>query len=558
MSHTTGSDKTPSALAPATLKILSLCFALGAPLLAFCGMLFLLHYDLDTFAPASPNDEVVYYLQVQSYVEHGLSGGRFGVSESPAPLAWLRTGVHGPVYPVLYGTLGRLFGHSYTSGLWYHVMMLTTAVALYVALLRPDAGHLALLASIVLTYWPSYRSMFSWMQEPLHFAVAIVVAGGFGAILSERAYTRRYPFRIAAVALLAGASMLRVSWALMLPPLLVSFRSKRTWTTFLFALIWGLGGVATLIAMFWMICAPYPGVSSAFLFNKLLTGEIGIWALWPQVVMNLQGFSEYRYSLFGAIMMAEHFAALTALVAGTVWLLVRGFYRPTNQQASGSLRNWANQGDRLSTGQSKLLVTSADSDRRLQAWIWLNAYNLAVVTAATILVYYVGYNGGYRVFSVHFLLSLLLAATAPLKWIRSIPIFIVGIHVVVLPFAVEQLHTDYELSFTNRMRADRFRLAVTKVLPFDVVSDRDGWENTVLTDRVPVYFAGLPAVGLEGYFDPQRLAAGVKSGYVIVTPEAVNAYKLPFEPLMYIPGGDGFGPSQGPAILYRNREPAPP
>lgn len=56
------------------------------------------------------NDEVGYWHQAATFAAVGFQGGYYSYNENTARATWTRFGVHGPWYPMLYGTLGRLLG----------------------------------------------------------------------------------------------------------------------------------------------------------------------------------------------------------------------------------------------------------------------------------------------------------------------------------------------------------------------------------------------------------------------------------------------------------------
>src|SRR5262249_999361 len=146
--------------------------ALGTVVLIQC-----LGVSLDKFTPAA-SDEIGYYLQINAFVHHGFSGGYFTISEKPAPASFSHFGVHGPLFPVLYGAIGRLVGWEFRTGPFINLALLTLAVAVYCLMIRPTVGQALLGTALLATFWPFYLCVLSVLQDPVHWAIAILVGMG--------------------------------------------------------------------------------------------------------------------------------------------------------------------------------------------------------------------------------------------------------------------------------------------------------------------------------------------------------------------------------------------
>ena len=173
------------------------------------------------------------------------------------PASFSRMGVHGPFFPAPYGLLGRCVGFSYVSGpLLQSLDPLCRSRRLLCT--QSTFGQAGLVAgAFFLTYWPYYAFVYSWMQDILHLAVAVILAGIFTALLSRTPLSAPVWFRVAAVVFVCAAALLRISWALILPPLFLLFLRRYTYKTVAAALLASVPSILALTTIFRWLCAPY-------------------------------------------------------------------------------------------------------------------------------------------------------------------------------------------------------------------------------------------------------------------------------------------------------------
>src|SRR5262249_13863578 len=143
-------------------------------------------------------------------------------------------GAHGPAYPALYGSLPL-------SEVEAHAFFLALAGAAWFFLARPSPPVATLAGLLLATFWPLWLFLPSAMQEPLHVAFAMLLAG-----LSPK----RAAFAVAVLV----ASLLRASWALVLVPYALSAFPRRRAVAFFGACV-----LTLLAAKVWSyIVSPYP------------------------------------------------------------------------------------------------------------------------------------------------------------------------------------------------------------------------------------------------------------------------------------------------------------
>ncbi len=527
------------------IRLACLALPLAAPALGTCALMAYYGYSLANYRPGIPNDETLAFLQVRAFAAHGFNAGYFGVEEHVAPASFSHFGVHGPVFAVIYGAFGRLFGTSYGLATYLNVAALTLALAVYVWVCRPSNGALVLLALFVLTFWPFYFFVFSWVQDALQYAFAVLLAGPFAALLGDPPPGRRRVLFWSTLAAVCVASSIRVSWASLLLPLFLLIRRHGSARSLVVAA--GLGCATTVACMkaFQLLCAPYPSEPGAFLMNKLFTGGVSPDDYRRHVWNNLRGLAMYfRTNLpLGREIVGQSLLFLVALGVVAV------YYAYSRRSAR--------------TGKEPLAVAGPAAGR----WLAFLAYNLGAIAVATVLLYWVENFGAARIFSVHLLLGLLVAFNAPLRSLRFFLAAALLCNLVTAPRSLEAIDTYDALRFDMpgghvfaRQRVAAFQEAAARVMPFDPKAGP--WGNTLLTDRLPMELDGLPpGIGVEYYFSPQMLSRPVRSRYIIAVPEEISRLGTKVTKIATLPrlGSHLYKhPGSDHADLYLNLSPADP
>jgi hypothetical protein len=468
--------------------------ALGAFLL-----LEVLGVSLADFAPAS-SDEIGYYLQINAFVHHGFSGGYFTICEHPAPARFSHFGVHGPMFPMLYGTLGKLFGWHFYSGPLFNVALVTLAIAIYCLVIQPTAWQALLGTAFFATFWPFHMMLVSLMQDPVHFAIAILVAVGFSGMLRDKPWAQTPVFRFCFLGILLYASLLRISWAMFLVPYAMLLVPKPAPHKLALAALTALIGIGTLLYGFRFLCAPFVGAPRAFLMNKIAAGEVS-----PKAVI-------------------EHLSGNLSLLFG------RELWKETD--VPGAMVLW----QAIGFGCMALLyvVTSLvdrrpGHDRRYPRPVIVeccfHAFNVWGLFAGIILFYLVDNSGGWRMLAVPVLISSLIALTSTSAWLRVAVISMVLSSAGALEWARQPVRVMNLPRFTySRIVRDTAR-PMERLITYQ--EGADPWLNTILTDRYPIELLALPA-GIGVSFNggtSNDLMFPVKSRYVLVEEKSANEGK---------------------------------
>jgi hypothetical protein len=167
-----------------------LCVA-GIPLLVHLLVRVCFGEPIASFRP-SPNDELAYWHQIATFSHVGFQGGYYTLGEVTNRSGVTPFGPHGPGFAVLYGTVGALFGWYRHSIVLLNLAVIALAAALFVGLNRLSTVRLWLCGVTLVTFWPVLFWAPTGMQEAVHHAGAISMAGFFGHALGSRPTTSRW------------------------------------------------------------------------------------------------------------------------------------------------------------------------------------------------------------------------------------------------------------------------------------------------------------------------------------------------------------------------------
>jgi hypothetical protein len=186
-----------------------------------------LHAGIGDFVPNYWNDQVAYWHKIASFSVAGFGGGYYSPNEVDFRIPWIPFGVNGPWFPALYGSVGALVGWGNSSSVYFNAVVLALGLVAFVSLTRLAAPLVLLLGVAVLTLWPVLLYVPTSSQESLQQAIGMVLAGIFvRAIARGREASGRE--RALGVTVLLVASVLRFSWAILLPVLLLLYARRLT------------------------------------------------------------------------------------------------------------------------------------------------------------------------------------------------------------------------------------------------------------------------------------------------------------------------------------------
>ena len=258
------------------------------PLVIFALVLLWLKLNLFHWVPLW-NDEVMWYVQIDSVLQSGAPLGFMGYNETHAEV-----GTFGPwggaiIYAM--ACFGKLFGWRYWSPVVMNASYMTVANVVFLLFARPK-GNIALkLAALNCILFVNVQYMFTGMSECTRFSMSIVLVGMFCYLLEEENMSRK--------------TYLAVLYAIA-PVLLVFFSSCYIMFSFLFpvygyVLFRHLNPKRCRYASFFILCclvpaivafacllvlnktsSPYPGNTLQVYFSQ--TGLVALWNVFCKVV----------------------------------------------------------------------------------------------------------------------------------------------------------------------------------------------------------------------------------------------------------------------------------
>jgi hypothetical protein len=490
------------------------------PALACRALLAIQGLSLGDYAPAT-NDEVGYYLQTNAFVHKGLAGGYFTLNEKSAPLRFSHFGVHGPLFPMLYGLLGKAVGWNLYSGPLFNCGLLTASIAIFCLVVRPSALQALLGAVFLASYWPLYLSLISNSQDAIHFSVAVLFAAAFAALLARRPCIRSPIFHLAFWLLLTYSSLMRISWAMMVFPYMLLYRPVSSPGDLCRRLGVGVVVILALLYTFRCLCAPYPGDDTAFLMNKIVGLEAAsvhyvLRHAWHNFICLLTG-AITELPCWPGMLVFYQSLALGAIVAA--WTAMGAFWRriPKLPLREGLFHN----------------------------------YNIWALTIAMVFLYYVNRDGAWRMFSSHFLLAALLILVSVTAPFRRLAFIATAFNLACALPCLETVEGFNLLRFGHVEDVRGFARAIEGLIVYE--DGADGWCNTVLADRYPPCFAGLPpGIGVSVYLNTRDFPRWPKSKYLLMSAHLQKLVPARPRQVYLFPRGRFFPPGMAPGILMEN------
>lgn len=194
----------------------------------------------DVYLPASEwNDELFYFKQVDAMLEYGYPYGYFGFNESHA--LKLSFAAWSPVLVLPWLILGKVFGWTLMSPIYYNIFLMMLGMAVFVLLARPKWKQLGLLTILFCVFTPFTRYMLCGMPECICFSMLIVFYGFMCRYQEEEK-----PWQLVCMFVIAGLLTLMRPYLILflLFPVVMWIRRSKWWglagSLLLFLVIGGL------------------------------------------------------------------------------------------------------------------------------------------------------------------------------------------------------------------------------------------------------------------------------------------------------------------------------
>ena len=429
------------------------------------------------------SDEVAYWHQIASFGHVGFGNGYYTYQERLAP-ALTPYGAWGPMLPILYGGPFRLLGGGLTGVVRINLLVVVVAIAATLLMTHPTRPRVLLVAATLGSCGPLLYYLSTGMSEPLHYALAVLLAGLFHRLLRAAPGGRGRP-AVVLVAVIVLAALVRSPWAILLvPTALITFQGHRRRLAAAVALAGG--ALAALGALFLAWAAPFPYFDPYRIRTATSLGEkLGL--IGHNVSVNLRhlvAVSDPYGDPFGTLQRWQALAVIgiAVLLAGRAWRRGAADDRPAVLAA----------------------VTAG----------------LAVAAPIVLAVTLYDLRSGVRTIAPHVMFAAILCALAlrP-RWNVALPAVLIASNLA----AVAVLHSAY----AGGVRVDYTRTTPATVAAFRAelggqLRYRPGagrWCNTLLISAGSPFFAGLtavpPGIGLSVDID-HRFDGPLRSGYVLV------------------------------------------
>ena len=459
------------------------------------------------------SDAIMYWHQIKTFVAVGFSGGYYTVGEEVAPASFTHFYAWGPWYIALYGLIGKVVGWNLWSPMLFDVAAVTLALLGGLLLMRPNVGRLVLVLLVLLTYWPLHLYLPRAMQEPFHYAVAILLAGIFYRLL---VYEGAVPHRFlgAALIMILGAALVRPTWVLLVLPLVTivvekrprgrTTRGSRFHRVFRYwPLLPACAVVAGIFLQFLYVAAPHPTQVASDVQLLLRTPVEGLQSM--VAVARAQGMTYLWPDAEYPVWTLLRYQALGIVL----WMTVLAFRRHGHDAglAAPGRPPWSR------------------AERRT------HILNLSLIILLVVVLYNVGGGRDYRVVAPHLLLSLLLLAACG----RTRVVAVMVLTGLLLTPSFLTHYKDLAVGqFTDeRARIDAFAGQTAGTLVYQ--AQGDPWCNTILfplrTAFLPEALAIPAGIGISIDFGIDSRSE-LKSRYVMVDDESqeslTDAFDLQF------------------------------
>lgn len=432
------------------------------------------------------NDEVANWHQTLTFKEVGFLGGYYSVNERPPAAEFTHFYTYGPWHSMLFGTLARLTGWSYTLPLLFNSLTLLVAVLVFCAIVRPNLRQLGLIALLLLTFWPMLVYFLSYMQESFHQAIGIVSAGAFYYVVKRKGRLTRLA-QATCITWLLYASITRTSWSVLFVPYFI-LTSRQTRPAVFLALLKSLLVIGLVLIV--GILTGAPGNNSVFniIGSFTISASTGVW-----LFVNYFGLNLFKYlNPLKQPLDVVQTVQVTGLIIGS---LVMFF--------------WLRRSSRNTKRSTVVLETQ------------FHLLNLILIVFASMGFYIIGTGGDYRVIASHLLLSLLLL----IAFKRYKPVLVViAFNALCIPLFMQYYTSHADL----RVHPDReailaFAEGIQPHVHYNAALADKPWCNTLLFD-VRFYDRLLTTVpggvGLSFFFTADTAPQLLKSLYILLPDDA--------------------------------------
>ena len=446
-------------------------------------------------------DETSYWHETLTFSTVGFKGGYYTWGELTNAAGVTPFGSHGPGFAIAYGTFGALFGWYRHTTVVLNLAAIACATWLWTSVSRLTTSRTMLAAGVLATFWPMILWAPSGMQEALHHAGAIAMAGLFTHALGPA--PRRWVNAVGWI-VLAALSFIRPTWLVLMP--LWGFATAHSKGGRAIAISIGyslLLGMVVLL-LYGRTVAPFP---NGFFFLRVLDRGESISKIWGNLHFNLlRTIEPAEYEFYEILFRVQYWVWLAAAIAITI------------------------VSRRRRTGVGQVTFTPH---------IALGAVAMAVALALMLVLYTLTNWAEHRVLSAFLLFAAMLCIAAPGR-----PATLLVSALLASNLATSKPFLD---SFSGE-RSDNFvwdrrgSYELADAIDGRIVyrPDATRWCNTLLTSQFPPHLIVVPAgIGLSIVREPNEMKLPLRSRFLLLDEPARADFTVPIhvQPLVTLPYG---------------------
>lgn len=465
--------------------LLSLVVAL-LPILIVCLVIYFgLNSSLRNYGPYSFwNDETSYWLWLRSFGHAGLDVGYNAPNELTAPAAFNRYGEGSPLYLYIYGSIARLTGWSAQLPISINFALLALAIFSFTYFTELDPVQIIFTGLITALTWPILLYLPMTTHETVNQAIGFIIAIIFYVLLTKPDKLS-LPIKVLFVFVIYFATLIRLSWGLMLIPVIFYALNRNVFGRVIFSLSLGLCLFVSAILITNYLVPPA---------NNSILARMGDSSLSSPQLLFEYVIAQFR-QMFRFKELNPNIAVMFQIVVIIGWNLTRIF--------------------RLI--RSKLSATTI-----LQSPSVFDIYNTATLVVAGLSFYI--QEGFYRTFTPALLVVYLLqAARRDYRLLTTL----LAINIIFFqPYMTFYAHVgDYEIirsDFTTEFpERAKLQAEVQKLIVFEP-SAQNPWCNTLL---IPLEYYDYrlmvipPGIGISYILDSETFTRPVKSKYLLLDTE---------------------------------------
>ena len=477
------------------------------PALITCSVIYIrLNASLADYGPYSFwNDETSYWVWIRSFSYVDFNVGYNAPNELIAPAAFNHYGEGSPFYIYIYGGVGRLVGWSDYLPLLINFAILALAIFLFVRLTKLNPVQILFVGLIATLTWPVLMYLPMTSHETLNQVLGFVLAVVFWKMLNHPEQVS-IAGRFAFVALIYFATLIRLSWGLLLIPVIYYSLNGGVFRRLLLSIVLGLGLYLSAIFITGYLVPPANNSIFQNIRDSLVEG--------PQVLTNyiiLQFSQMFRFQ-----QMNPNIAVMFQMMIIIGWNLIR---------------------------LVRLVRTKLPANVILQSQSVFEIYNMASLAAAGLLFYL--QEAFYRTLTPSILVVYLLhVARKEYKLLAALLTINLLFFQSYMSFYAqlgdaEIIRADFTMKFPEQ---EQWKSEVEGWIAFDPAAETP-WCNTLL---IPIYYydsrlmAIPPGIGISWISDIQTLQMPLRSKFLLLDPDAyqVLAERANIERLQSLSIGD--------------------